>query len=473
MTKVALIGGDYQTRSLIAEAQRCVNLYPEKNPEDASAPFTYYPTPGLTKRGQGINGVVRGLYTSSNNKLYAVIGTNVYYVDSNWGMNLLGTLNVSATNPVDMQDNSTTLVIVDGSTYGYTVDLISNAFAVLVDGTGSFVGATSVTYLDSFTLFNNPGTKQFYTTLSNSLLFDPTYYASKTTAPDQLMTVNVKGSEIWLFGQKTSEVWYNAGNAAFPFQEISGTGLAIGTIAKYSVAKDSDSFYFLSRDERGQTVVLMTKGYDTIKVSTFALENTWVTYTVDDAIGYTYQYGGHTYYVLTFPTSDATWVLDITMGQWFQWGWSDNAGTLHRHRSNCFASAYNKLVVGDYQNGAIYTLEKDVFTDNGDPIVHIRGFPHLGDDSKRVIYNQFIADMEVGNSPPGSPQDVSLRWSDTRGKSWGNPVLQTIGASGAFLTTIQWRRLGMARDRVFELSWSFPYFTAISGAYVDTTTCLT
>lgn len=48
MPKVPLITGAYTARSVIAEAQRCINLYIEKNPdEDAVFPFTHYPTPGL------------------------------------------------------------------------------------------------------------------------------------------------------------------------------------------------------------------------------------------------------------------------------------------------------------------------------------------------------------------------------------------------------------------------------------------
>lgn len=56
MPKVPLTEGAYTTRSVIAEAQRCVNLYGEKNPEDSSFPFTYYPTPGLRFLVSGAGG---------------------------------------------------------------------------------------------------------------------------------------------------------------------------------------------------------------------------------------------------------------------------------------------------------------------------------------------------------------------------------------------------------------------------------
>lgn len=64
---------------------------------------------------------------------------------------------------------------------------------------------------------------------------------------------------------------------------------------------------------------------------------------------------------------------------------------------------------------------------------------------------------------------ISLRWSDDRGHSWGSPVTQDIGAIGEYRTSLQWQRLGMARDRVFELSWSVPMPTALQGAWIDVT----
>jgi hypothetical protein len=42
-----------------------------------------------------------------------------------------------------------------------------------------------------------------------------------------------------------------------------------------------------------------------------------------------------------------------------------------------------------------------------------------------------------------------------------------MGRGGEYDTSIVWWRLGMARDRVFELSWSAPIRTALNGAFVE------
>lgn len=474
MAKIELVGGAYEARSIIANAQRCLNLYPEKNPADAAAQYTHYPTPGLTTLAQGITAPVRGLYTASNDKLYTVIGPNVYLVAADWTLTLLGVIAAGANGPVRMHDNSQFLVLVDNSAFGYTIDLATNAFAGITDP--AFYGATHVDYLDSYMLFNRPDTKQFYSTLSNVLTFDPLYFAQKTSSPDKLVALGVKNREIWLVGRQTTEVWYNVGGTSFPFAIVPGTKVETGCVAPYSLAKDSASMYWLSQNERGQAVIIRTQGYEPQKVSTFALEAEWERYSrIDDAIGFCYQSGGHLFYVLTFPTADKTWVFDAVEGLWHERGWMDDDGFLHRHRANCHAFAYGTHVVGDFENGKLYRLDNNVYTDDGQPILRLRSFPHLGSEGKRIVYNQFIADMEVGTPPVTATLAplVNLRWSDTRGASWSEMVQQSIGNTGKFLTVLQWRRLGIARDRVFELSWSFPYKTALNGAYVEPTVCMT
>ena len=63
--------------------------------------------------------------------------------------------------------------------------------------------------------------------------------------------------------------------------------------------------------------------------------------------------------------------------------------------------------------------------------------------------------------------DVSLRWSDTRGRSWGNPIVQPLGYAGQYYTSPQFLRLGQGRDRVFEVSWSCNRNVSLVGLYIN------
>lgn len=68
-------------------------------------------------------------------------------------------------------------------------------------------------------------------------------------------------------------------------------------------------------------------------------------------------------------------------------------------------------------------------------------------------------------TPPSVSPAVGLRWSDTRGQTFGNPVAQEL--SDDPLSQLQWNRTGYARGRVFELFWSAASQTALNGAFIE------
>lgn len=476
--RVPLTGGAYTARSIIANCQRAINLYAEKNPGDDEppVPVTQYPCPGLVLLGTAPDkSTMRGLYTANTGDLYAVNGGSLYYVDRSWNFNLIGSI-AFATTPVSMIDNGTVMGLVDGTTDGYSVVLATKTFAPIVDPTGLFTGSDFIDYIDTFFLFNQPGTPQLYLSLSNSLTFNALDFANKTGYADNLVRAYVMHREAWVIGQKTTEVWYDSGAADFALQEMPGVFIEQGCAAKYSIAKYDTSLFWLSQNINGDRIVLEGHGYEAHRISTHAIEEELRNYAViSDAVGYCYQQGGHAFYVLSFPTADKTWVFDKATGEWHERAWMDAQGNLHRHRGNCATLAYGKVVVGDHSNGNLYAFDLDTFTDNGEPMQFIRSFPHIVDDAKRVFYQSLIADMQVGtddgsldDSTPTDPPLVSLRWSDTRGATWSSPITQSLGNAGNYLTSVQFQRLGMARDRVFELSWSCPIKTALQGAWIQT-----
>ncbi|WP_186184480.1 packaged DNA stabilization protein [Burkholderia gladioli] len=467
--RVPLTLGAYATKSLIAEAQRCVNLFGEQNPKDAPVPFTYYPTPGLTLVSTPpVPGESRGIYTATTGKRYEVVGSTVYYVDAGNAYTKLGTLN-SVSGPVSMVDNTFHVFIVDGTPTGFTIDMSTNTLAQCMDP--AFYGADKVDYVDGYFVFNKLGTQQFYISRYADITFDSLDIASKSTYSDNLVTLAVMHREVWLFGELTTEVWFNTGASDFTFGRLPGVFIEHGCAAKHSVAKIDLALFWLGKDLQGQAVVFAGRNYEAVRISTHALEQEMSSYAaINDAIGFSYMQNGHAFYMLTFPTANKTWGYDITTEQWHQRAFLMPDGTLARHRMNCHSVNAGRNLVGDWQTGAVYALDPNAYTDNGQPIQRIRSFPHLaGSDGNRVLFRQFIADMQVGAGMPDDSRDplLSLRWSDDRGATWGNRITASMGRRGEFRTSIQYQRLGYARDRVFELSWSEPVATALNGAWID------
>jgi hypothetical protein len=421
--KIALSGGAYTAHSVIAAAQRCVNLFPEPMPsgnqytgttgQGEPSTHAHYPTPGLRLLGTIGTGPIRGGFQCTTGGVYVVSGDTLYSVDvSNWTGTPLGTLTPGIKTPVSMRDNGLDLAVVDGTVNGWKVTLAGNTFAQIDGSDGVFVGADRVDYLDTFFIFNKPGTPQFYISGSLALTFDPLDFADKEAYPDLLVTAVVAHRLIYLFGERTSEIWYDAGLSGFsttdptvatsfqfaPMQ--SQVFIDHGCAAKYSPAVYDNKAFWLTKDRQGQGIIMMVEGEAVKRVSTYAIEAEIAGYErISDAIGFCYQMAGHTFYVLTFPQADKTWSYDIATSLWHQWVWIDSNGDEHRHRANCFWAVNDLGVVGDWQNGNLYALDQKVFTDNGQPIKRARAFPHILNDGKRVFYRQFLADMETGWAP--------------------------------------------------------------------------
>lgn len=415
--RIPLLQGAYTAQSFIAAAQRCLNLYPEKNPAGEDSPTTLYLTPGLSRRGVPPQAApVRGLYRASNGQLFSATGNGIYYVAPDWTSTLLGTTAVNTT-PVKMGDNGTTMTIVDGSAFGWLVNLSSHAYSAQSDG--NFFGSNFVESLDTFQLFNKPNTNIFYCSLSNSTTFDPLAFAAKVGYPDSLAGIAVQNRNPWLIGaQSSSEIWFDAGAPDFPFQILPGPFIEHGTDAIWSIAKQGGSVFWSSQDQYGKTIIVEGTNFSTKKISTPAIEFAISTYpTTSDAVGFCYEQRGHAFYWLKFPSandgSGADWVYDLTTQLWHERSWL-NPGTCEPegHRALSAAYAYGVNVVGDRATGQLYMLDPDNPTDAGAFIERRRGYPHLTVDGNRASYPSFVADMAPATSgsvsaPPALPSGLA------------------------------------------------------------------
>lgn len=348
-------------------------------------------------------------------------------------------------------------------------------FSVLPSSDGAFSGADVVDIVDNYFVYNNPGTQQWAASNILSPITPALSYGNKDGAPDNLVSIIVDHREVYLMGEDSSEVWVDAGTFPFPFQRIPGTSTQHGIVAKFSVARLGNSFAYLSRNIRGQSQVMLMEGYIPKRISTHAVENTLVNQTVSDAVAFTYQLEGHEVYVISFPTLDITWAYDITTDMWHKWLWCDNTNTYHRCRANCVAVFQNMVLVGDWQNGQIYELDPNNYTDNGQNVRRLRRAPHLVTDLQRQYFEEFQIQFQpgVGTTGVSMPVDTKstttypqamLRWSNDGGSTWSREYWVTIGQEGKYKNRAIWRRMGWARDRVYEVVVTDPVNAVIISA---------
>jgi len=467
--KTPILGASYVARSVNAADNRMVNLFPEVVPEGGKALGWLQRAPGLKFQQTIGTGPIRALWVVGT-ELYVVSGSSVYKLLSLLGAPvLIGS--VSGTGPVSIADNGTQIFFAcNGPSYIY--NRTTDAFAAITDP--DFVGAVSVAYLDGYFVFNEPNSQRVWvTTLLDGSTVDPLDFASAEGAPDALVALTVDHREAWLFGTNSVEVWYNTGAADFPLERIQGAFNELGCAAPNSIAKLDNRLFWLGSDARGSGVVYVANGYTGARISTHAIEWQIQSYgTIADAVAYTYQQDGHAFYVLTFPSANATWVYDVATQAWHaRAGFIDNAFT--RHRSNCQASFENTVVVGDFENGNVYTLDLNTYADNDQVQKWLRSWraiPPGENQLARTTHHNLQLDIESGvglNAGQGSDPQVMLRWSDDGGHTWSNEHWVSIGRIGEYYTRAIWRRLGMTlklRDRVYEISMTDPVKTAIMGA---------
>lgn len=469
---IPLVGGSYNGRSPSFDAQRTVNLYPEVTESKTSrTPAVLIGTPGLeiweTLAG---GGCLSSIVFDDNTAVFHV-GTNVWKLDAAGTATLLGTTIATSKTVTSMAYNGFIIMLVMPEA-GYFIDPVAGTVTWISDP--DFLGGDTVDYIDGYFVWNHTGTGQFQCTQLYGTDIDPLDFATAEGSPDGLMSLIVDHREIWLMGRSSVEVWVNVGGADFPFQRIQGAFLEVGCAAAHSVAKMDNSVFWLASDVRGFGTLQRAAGYSPQRVSNHAFEYAVNNYSrIDDAVAYTYTQEGHSFYVLSFPTANATWVLDASTGEMHERAWRNpSTGLLNRHRSNCQINFAGETLVGDWENGNVYRLGLDVYTDNGDILPAIRVFPHIAGDGKLQFHHALQVFMQTGVglvSGQGSDPQAMLKWSDDGGYTWSSEHWTTIGAIGATRTRARWRRLGRTRDRVYYLSITDPVKRVILGADLEVT----
>ena len=545
MPDFGFVGTSYEAPSIYQDAQECINFYAEIDPTKQPGQrgiVALYPTPGLLLKTQLAVAEVRGLHTMSGGEiLIAVSGSNVYSVNINMVATLIGAL-LSSTGPVSISDNITTnngltAYIVDGNNR-YTWVASTNTFAVLPSTDGPWQGASVTDQVDNYFLYNEPGTQNWACSDLGLATSSLALYGSADGYSDLLVSMIVNNRQVYLLGETTTEVWTDVGNVitgitTFPFQRVPGTSTQSGIGAPFSLARLGESFVCVARDNRGDGTIEMMQGYTWVRISTHAVEQTLIDQYTGDAIAYSYQIEGHEMYVVTFPTINLTWVYDLSTKSWHKWlSFSD--GVYNRHRSNCGAFFNNMYIVGDYENGKLYSIENDVYTEDGATIRRLRRAPHLVADFQReyfdelqiqfqpgvglngypgydgedlatesnnvivaefvqgylttqagdqlvteagdgneplvtqvqpaVDYNGYALETEAYEATPGYDPQAMLRWSNDGGSTWSNEHWTSIGRIGRYTNRAIWRRLGFARDRIFEVAISAPVKAVIISA---------
>ena len=460
MKSIAIAGTGIQSRSPNVTSQKRINLYLEISEDGDKTTLTNYGTPGLSLFANLGSAANRAMHAIGN-FVYVVNAGTFWRVDNSGVAVNKGTL-LTTTGRCGIDDNGTQIMVVDGVN-GYIYNIATDTFVRITDV--DFVACRTVTFNDGYFIVPQNDTGRFYLSKSyDGMVWDALDFATAESNPDNLIRVIADHGEAILMGDISTEFWTNTGSIDFPYTR-SGSPVEWGLAARWSIAKFDNSLIYLAKNRMGEVQVVRLNGYTPQRVSTFDIEAIINSYTgVSDATGFSYLMNGHPFYQLNFTSVNASWLYDGASDVW-----SELKSGTGRHRAEMGANFLLRTVVCDYENGKIYNLSDDVYTDDGAMIVAELVTKHVFSGLERVSISQLQLDLETGvglASGQGSDPQVMLQVSKDSGHTWGAERWVSMGRIGEYKARSKWNRLGQARNWTFRFRISDPVKRVILAGYL-------
>lgn len=454
--KLDIIGAQQQALSVIISNQITENCYVV--PGDRNS-VSLVGAPGSILLAE-ISGACRGGDLMANIP-YMVFGQTLYRINSNLTATSLGS--ITGSNPVSLANNGTQLVIVTGSgNTGYVYDGTLN---VITDP--DFPGADTVDELDGYFLFSTTNGQWFISELGDGTQYNALDFVTNEKAPDDTLAVREDHGEVFCFGEQTIEVWFDSGNADFPFERNGSAQIERGLYARFAVAKDDNTLFFLGDD----LLIYRMQGYTPIVISDEGTNTELSNYLKDghqsdlrNTFAYTYTDHGHKFVVFTVPNR-GTHVFDLSMKLWHKrkhWEYET-------HHSSIYLNGYGRHLFGGI-DGNLYEFSRNAHDDDGLILKRRRRSKIYADDGRRIRYKKLKLIMNTGEgliTGQGSAPKLVIRWSDDNGRSWSNERLVDMGVRGDYLRQVITRNMGSARTRIIEFYLTDPIPFVVADGYAE------
>lgn len=461
-------GPSYQALSPIIDDEIAMNCYCEKSESaGAATPMALLGTPGRKRVATLPEASVPGGFTVNGRTFFAA--SNLYELDASGAIANLGSLGAAPAAPtlVTMITANETQLVVSNNGDLFVLTLSDNSF-MAVD-MSQFNGPVSqIGFGDGYIIATLQDSHTFQVSaLEDATTWDGLDIATLSYFPDNIVSMICDHREIQFSSAKKSVWYYNAG-AGFPvFIPIQGAFAEVGSCATYAMVQADQTVFWLSQDERGALIANRANGYNGQRISTHAQELKWQKLAVtSDAVGWTYQEYGHTFWVIYFPTANITSAWDISQNLWGDRGfWVDASGKYIADRAMCHTYNFGKHLVGDWASGNIYDLSSKYYDDDGAVIRGNRRTPSTQTENEWVYFDSIEFIMQTGLVPkiplvdgdgnPRAPQ-LMLRWSNNGGQTWSNWYYLSIGLQGEYSKRVIKRMLGRARKRLWDVAWTDP-----------------
>ena len=475
VVKLQLFGVGTKSTSPAITAQKRINCFVEMRQEEDKTRFALVGRPGLLSfvntLGNSPSRCLWAVNTLALPLLFTVHGANLISINNLGVTTVIGAIGTT-TGDVSMADDGTYLVLVDGAK-GYWYNMITaGALTEIVDGNFTSTPKT-VTWQDNYFIVTSGEGRQWQLSQITPSV-DPAVWPAVQigfagSGASALQAGIADHSVFHLFADVYTEFYQDTGSPDFPFALIPGSAQEFGLAAAFSLAKFDNSVIGLFTNKLRALNVSKMRGFSLQKLSDQDIDSVFTEYSgVSDAQGFAFMQGGHPLYVINFPSEDTSWMYDGLSNAWSQL--QDSLG--ERFWGNKFAAFQDRICVSDYQNGNIYEIDPETYTDNGTEFGMEIWSKHIWQDDKYIGIQQIQIDVESGVglvSGQGSNPVMDLQVSKDGGNTFFSVGFSSVGPIGEYAQRVTWRSLGAARDWVLKLRITDPVKRVITGATAQVT----
>lgn len=478
LVPVALGRGSKKSAFGLEGVAEFVNCYLEEHGDGSKTGSAVYAINGDEQFSTLPDGAGVRAMLDLGSTLLAVAARSLYAIGPNGSASRIGS--IPADGFVSMARNQQApnpqvAIVCNGAWYTYQLGV-----GVLANPDGDLPPVIDVVAKDSYFVFLCRDGRWFLAG-PNDTEVDPLLFATAENQPDNLVRGTVRGPDLLLFGDKSTEAWHNTGAADFPFERV--TTINVGCYAAGSVQKTVarvnnrlvDTVIFAATDHEGAFAgVYILDGYTPVKVSTAEVDRLVTgegggthivsqSWTEESVNGQT-----HTFYAIT--GADFTMVLDTVTGDWH----ARKSDGLERWRYSCHAVFMGRHVWGDYEADKLYRSSPSLRTAHGEPIKYSITMPtiHMGPHRFRVnaLHVDALTGVGAASETDADASPVLLMdYSRDGGKSFGATRQCALGASGQRHVRIKERAFGIFDHNGFAPRYrcSAAVLKGIQGVHID------
>ena len=400
--------------------------------------------------------------------LYVVANDRFYKIDETKTVTEIGLVN-SLNTKIKIKSNFDYLILSDVNSALY-YNINDGTYMSITDP--DFVKSTNdIAVVRDFFFFCD-GKKVHWSSVNDPRTWSAIDFNAAESVQEEIVALGSLQQLLFVFGRTRTEMFQVVGGSN-PVRAVTGLMLQHGCAARDTVVEGTDFTYLLAHGINGGTVVLsIDRGFKETIISNEHISKEIENYSkVDDAEAYIFTKFGKEYYVINFPTANASWMYDISLGTWTKLT-STNGGEQEYFYGQYYAPFITKQLVSHRLNNTIYELDHETYTDGSDYIYKfVRTSPFLSygagspGTAASTTYNmpfrikrlEVICERGVATSTgDGSNPIVQLRKSGDGGHNYTSWVYREMGKVGEYSVRTLYYLMGRARNLVVEIANTDP-----------------